>query len=113
MASIFAKDQIEVVSNILEAGRTYVEQAEAKGFNYVFEFKTGIYRACVVSILSMEGEKLTDFCEFDMITEEAQEKFKAHCETLDEYFNKGALVVRRDILQKRVDELNAKINGAE
>lgn len=113
MASIFAKDQIEVVSNILEAGRTYGEQAEAKGFHYVFEFKTGIYRACVVSILSVEGEKLTDFCECDMTTKEAQANFKAHCETLDEYFNKGALVVRRDLLQKRVDELNAKINGAE
>lgn len=113
MASIFAKDQIEAVSNILEAGRTYGEQAKAKGFKYLFEFKTGIYRASVVSILYMEGGELANFCELDITTEEAQEKFKAHCETLDEYFNKGALVVRRDILQKRVDELNAKINGAE
>ena len=108
--AIFAKDQMEVVSNILEAGRTYKEQAEAKGFYYVFEFKTGIENACVVSSLQIDGVELACFCRLDVTTAEAQEEFKAHCALIEDFINKGALVVKRDILQKKIDELNAKIN---
>lgn len=110
MATFFAKDQMEVVSNILEAGRKYQKQAEEKGFTYEFDFSTGIHSAFVMSALKVDEEQIADFADLDITTPEAQERFKEHCALIEDFINKGALVVKRDILQKKIDELKAKIN---
>lgn len=113
MVTIISKDQMEVVSNILEAGRKYQKQAEEKGFTYVFEFSTGIHNAFVMSTLKVDEELIESFADLDITTSEAQEKFKEHCALIEDVLNKGALVAKRDILQKKIDGLNALINEGE
>ncbi len=107
MVRQFTSDEWKLISDIVTSSRNLEEALNAKGFEVINTFSTGIYPACITFIVKRNHTEVLSVCILDIL--EQQERVQG------EIFRKGEEILNTDykaleikMLKDRLAQLEGK-----
>lgn len=111
MVRQITQDEWKIIIDIVSASRKLETELNAKGFDVVNTFTTGIYPACITFIVKRNHTEVLSVCILDIL--EQQERVQA------EIFRKGEEILSTDydaleikMLKERLSQLVERKGGA-
>ena len=105
MVRQFTSDEWKLISDIVTSSRNLEEALNAKGFEVINTFSTGLYPACITFIVTRNFTEIMSACILDIIAEQKRVEV--------EIFRKGEEILNTDYKALEIKMLRDRLAQLE